>query len=248
MTEMAVTMRGMTGVPQTCQSNEETDEIVVLGRTPGGGVAMAMVDTRPADLRPMQVTRRTLVSDRDARTLQRQNGTLTSMTLSTADLNGDGVTEAVVAMTFRSGAAQSHDSGGNRQPAGHDQYKSEQQHPQHVAAGPSLLSDNTNMAGWWSGTSVGMLDSVATPLHAVVSLALPSAETPQTPEAKPSLGLSSPSTAQGRRQHFVLLYAPPNGSVDFLFGASPLTSPQPSILQNTGSPGSPLACTTQSPI
>jgi len=162
VTEMAFTMRGMTGVPQIAV-NEDTDEIVVLGRTPGGGVAMAMVDTD--SVRPMQVTRRTLVSDRDARTLQRQNGTLTSMTLSTADLNGDGVTEAVVAMTFRSGAARVMTAGATGNPQVMISTKVNSSTRSMLLPAPSLLSDNTNMAGWWSGTSVGMLDSVATPLQ-----------------------------------------------------------------------------------
>ncbi|MFM7831198.1 MAG: hypothetical protein ACKPJD_05380, partial [Planctomycetaceae bacterium] len=125
--------------------------------------AMAMVDTD--SVRPMQVTRRTLVSDRDARTLQRQNGTLTSMTLSTADLNGDGVTEAVVAMTFRSGAARVMTAGATGNPQVMISTKVNNSTRSILLPAPSLLSDNTNMAGWWSGTSVGMLDSVATPLQ-----------------------------------------------------------------------------------
>jgi hypothetical protein len=34
-----------------------------------------------------------------------------------------------------------------------------------ILAAPSLLSENTSMVGWWSSTSIGMLDSVATPLQ-----------------------------------------------------------------------------------
>jgi len=162
VTEMTLTMRGMTGAPQIAV-NEDTDEIVVLGRTPGGGVAMAMVDTDAGG--PMKVTRRTLVSDRDARTLQRQNGTLTSMTLSTADLNGDGATEAVVAMTFRSGAARVITAGATGNPQVMMSTKVNSSTRSMLLPAPGLLSDNTSMVGWWSGTSVGMLDSVATPLQ-----------------------------------------------------------------------------------
>jgi len=143
--------------------NEDSDEIVVVGRTAGGGVAMAMMDVDSRT--PQQITRRTLISDRDARTLQRQNGTLTSMTLSTADLNGDGVTEAVVAMTFRNGAARVMTAGSTGNPETMMSSRVNSGTRSLILAAPSLLSENTSMVGWWSSTSLGMLDSVATPLQ-----------------------------------------------------------------------------------
>lgn len=161
-TEMSMTMRGMTGTPQIAV-NEDSDEIVVVGRTAGGGVAMAMMDVDSRT--PQQFTRRTLISDRDARTLQRQNGTLTSMTLSTADLNGDGVTEAVVAMTFRNGAARVMTAGSTGNPETMMSSRVNSGTRSLILAAPSLLSENTSMVGWWSSTSLGMLDSAATPLQ-----------------------------------------------------------------------------------
>jgi len=161
-TEMSMTMRGMTGTPQIAV-NEDSDEIVVVGRTAGGGVAMAMMDVDSRT--PQQITRRTLISDRDARTLQRQNGTLTSMTLSTADLNGDGVTEAVVAMTFRNGAARVMTAGSTGNPETMMSSRVNSGTRSLILAAPSLLSENTSMVGWWSSTSLGMLDSAATPLQ-----------------------------------------------------------------------------------
>lgn len=160
--EMSMTMRGMTGTPQVAV-NEDSDEIVVVGRTAGGGVAMAMMDVDSRT--PQQITRRTLISDRDARTLQRQNGTLTSMTLSTADLNGDGVTEAVVAMTFRNGAARVMSSGSAGTPETMMNSRVASGTRSLILAAPGLLSENTSMVGWWSSTSLGMLDSAATPLQ-----------------------------------------------------------------------------------
>jgi hypothetical protein len=87
------------------------------------------------------------------------------MTLSTADLNGDGFTEAVVAMTFRNGAARvmTADSAGN--PATMMSSRVNSGTRSLILAAPSLLSENTSMVGWWSSTSIGMLDSVATPLQ-----------------------------------------------------------------------------------
>jgi hypothetical protein len=160
--EMSMTMRGMTGTPQVAV-NEDSDEIVVVGRTAGGGVAMAMMDVDSRT--PQQITRRTLISDRDARTLQRQNGTLTSMTLSTADLNGDGVTEAVVAMTFRNGAARVMSSGSAGTPETMMNSRVASGTRSLILAAPGLLSENTSMVGWWTSTSLGMLDSAATPLQ-----------------------------------------------------------------------------------
>ncbi len=160
--EMSMTMRGMTGTPQVAV-NEDSDEIVVVGRTAGGGVTMAMMDVDSRT--PQQITRRTLISDRDARTLQRQNGTLTSMTLSTADLNGDGVTEAVVAMTFRNGAARVMSSGSAGTPETMMNSRVASGTRSLILAAPGLLSENTSMVGWWTSTSLGMLDSAATPLQ-----------------------------------------------------------------------------------
>lgn len=160
--EMSLTMRGMTGTPQIAV-NEDSDEIIVLGRTTGGGVAMAMMDVDSDN--PQQITRKTIISDRDSRTLQRQNGTLTSMTLSTADLNADGVTEAVVAMTFRNGAARVMTASVSGTPAIMMSSRVNSGTRSMILAAPSLLSENTSMVGWWTGTSLGMLDSAATPLQ-----------------------------------------------------------------------------------
>ncbi len=157
-----MTMRGMTGTPQIAV-NEDSDEIVVVGRTAGGGVAMAMMDVDSRT--PQQITRRTLISDRDARTLQRQNGTLTSMTLSTADLNGDGVTEAVVAMTFRNGAARVMTAGATGNPQTMISSRVSSGTRSLILPAPVLLTNSTQMVGWWSSTSLGMLDSPETSLR-----------------------------------------------------------------------------------
>lgn len=160
--EMSATVRGMTGTPQIAV-NEDSDEIVVLGRTTGGGVALAMMDVDRAN--PQQITRKTLISDRDARTLQRQNGIMTSLTLSTADLNEDGVTEAVVAMTFRNGAARVMTAAATGNPSIMMSSRVNGGTRGMILAAPGLLSENTSMVGWWTGASLGMLDSAATPLQ-----------------------------------------------------------------------------------
>ena len=160
-TEMSMSMRGMTGTPQIAV-NEETDEIVILGRTAGGGVAMAMMDWDGNN--PQQVIRRTLISERDARNLQRQNGLISSLTLSTADLDGNGATDAVVGMTFRNGAARV-------MTAGASGAVRTMLSPRVVGGTQRLLLPNSNlftasgaMVGWWSSTSLGMFASAADPL------------------------------------------------------------------------------------
>jgi hypothetical protein len=87
------------------------------------------------------------------------------MTLSTADLNGDGVTEAVVAMTFRNGAARVMSSGSAGTPETMMNSRVASGTRSLILAAPGLLSENTSMVGWWTSTSLGMLDSAATPLQ-----------------------------------------------------------------------------------
>jgi hypothetical protein len=170
-TEMSMMVRGMIGTPHIAV-NEDSDEIVLVGRTAGGGVAMAMMDVDSTTAQ--QITRRTLISDRDARTLQRQNGTLTSLTLSTADLNSDGFTEAVVSMTFRNGAARIMTAGSTGIPQTMMSTRVNSGTRSLILASPSLLTENSSMIGWWSSTSIGMLDSVTTPLlrRRIVGVAL----------------------------------------------------------------------------
>lgn len=155
--EMSMTMRGMTGTPQIA-INEESDEVVVLGRTSSGGVVMAMMDMDSAS--PQQVTRRTLISDREVRNLQRQNGVITSLTLSTTDLDGNGTTEAVVGMTFRNGVARVMTAGSTGLPQTMMQSKVSSGTRSLILPGSSLFSDNGATVGWWSTSSVGMLNAV----------------------------------------------------------------------------------------
>jgi hypothetical protein len=162
LTEMSMTMRGMTGTPQIAV-NEDSDEIVVVARTARGGVSMAMMDVDSST--PQAMTRRILISDRDAQTLQRQNGTMTSMTLSTADLNNDGVTEAVVAMTFRNGAARVMTAGATGNPQTMISSRVSSGTRSLILPAPVLLTNSTQMVGWWSSTSLGMLDSPETSLR-----------------------------------------------------------------------------------
>ncbi|MFN9719909.1 MAG: Ig-like domain-containing protein [Planctomycetota bacterium] len=156
LTEQTMTISGMTGAPQVAV-NEESDEIVVIGRTSGGGVGMAMMDVD--SIAPQRISRRTLISDREAATMQRVTGAITSLTLSTADVDGNGATEAVVGMIFRNGAARVMTAGStgalktmfsNRVASGTRSL---------VLTSSSLFEDSGSMVGWWSNTSLGMLGS-----------------------------------------------------------------------------------------
>ena len=162
VTEMSMVMRGMSGAPQVAV-DENTDEIVILGRTAGGGVAMAMVDVDSSA--PQQIARRILVTDRDARTLQRQNGQITSLTLSASDLDGNGATEAVVGMTFRNGAARVMTAGTVGGPKVMMNSRVTLGTRTLILPASSLFSDSGAMVGWWTTGSLGMLDSTATPLQ-----------------------------------------------------------------------------------
>jgi hypothetical protein len=162
VTEMSMVMRGMSGAPQVAV-DENTDEIVILGRTAGGGVAMAMVDVDSSA--PQQIARRILVTDRDARTLQRQNGQITSLTLSASDLDGNGATEAVVGMTFRNGAARVMTAGTVGGPKVMMNSRVTPGTRTLILPASSLFSDSGAMVGWWTTGSLGMLDSTATPLQ-----------------------------------------------------------------------------------
>jgi hypothetical protein len=160
-TEMSMSMRGMTGTPQVAV-NEESDEIVILGRSAGGGVTMAMLDVDGNN--PQQVIRRTLINDRDARNLQRQNGPITSLTLSTADLDGNGATDAVVGMTFRNGAARVMTAGGSGAVQTMLSTRLVGGTQRLLLPASNLFTASGAMVGWWSSTSLGMFDSAADPL------------------------------------------------------------------------------------
>jgi hypothetical protein len=160
-TEMSMSMRGMTGTPQVAV-NEESDEIVILGRSAGGGVTMAMLDVDGNN--PQQVIRRTLINDRDARNLQRQNGPITSLTLSTADLDGNGATDAVVGMTFGNGAARVMTAGGSGAVRTMLSTRLVGGTQRLLLPASNLFTASGAMVGWWSSTSLGMFDSAADPL------------------------------------------------------------------------------------
>lgn len=160
-TEMSMSMRGMTGTPQVAV-NEESDEIVILGRSAGGGVSMAMMDVDGNN--PQQVIRRTLINDRDARNLQRQNGPITSLTLSTADLDGNGATDAVVGMTFGNGAARVMTAGGSGAVRTMLSTRLVGGTQRLLLPASNLFTASGAMVGWWSSTSLGMFDSAADPL------------------------------------------------------------------------------------
>jgi hypothetical protein len=153
-TEISMSVRGMTGAPLV-SVDSETDQITLLGRTAAGGMVMAMMDVDSAT--PSRVVSRTLMSDRDVRALERQNGSVSSMTLTSADLDDNGSSEAIIGMTFRRGAARviSADASGRTRVMMNGT----------AAAARSLmlpsagLFETTGMtAGWWNQSSVGVLN------------------------------------------------------------------------------------------
>lgn len=91
---------------------------------------------------PQQVTRRTLISDREVRNPQRQNGVITSLMLSATDLDGKGATEAVVGMTFRSGVARVMTAGSTGLPQTMMQSKVSSGTRSLILTGSALFSDN----------------------------------------------------------------------------------------------------------
>ena len=124
---------------------------------------MAMVDVDSGA--PQQIARRILVTDRDARTLQRQNGQITSLTLSAADVDGNGATEAVVGMTFRNGAARVMTAGTVAGPKVMMNSRVTGGTRSLILPASSLFGESGAMVGWWTSGSLGMLDSTATPLQ-----------------------------------------------------------------------------------
>jgi hypothetical protein len=89
---------------------------------------------------------------------------ITSLTLSTTDLDGNGTTEAVVGMTFRSGVARVMTAGSTGLPQTMMQSQVSSGTRSLILPGSSLFSDNGATFGWWTTSSVGMLNSVGTPL------------------------------------------------------------------------------------
>lgn len=168
-TERAMTISGMTGVHQVAV-NEDSDEIVVIGRTAGGGVAMAMMDVDSST--PSRIIRRTLISDRDAASMQRANGAMTSLTLSTADVDGNGSTEAIVGMVFRNGAARVMTAGSTGLPKTMVTSRVANGTRSLVLASSSLFNENRSLVGWWSNTSLGMLESAAIQRRRINGVAL----------------------------------------------------------------------------
>jgi hypothetical protein len=158
--EMSTLMRGLTGTPLVSVDGT-TDQVTVLGRSRGGAVLMAMMDVDSAT--PNRVISRTLMSDRDVRAIERQNGSITSLTLTSADLDNNGSSEAIVGMTFRRGAVRvmSADSSGrtrmmmNGTAAGARAV---------LLPGSDLFEAAGMSAGWWNGSSLGMLNDAAAPM------------------------------------------------------------------------------------
>lgn len=100
-TEMSTSLRGLVGVPQIAM-NEDLDRLTVLGRTARGGVSMAMITAGSAS----SITRRTIVSDREMRTLIRRNGSVSDVALIPGDPTLDGTNSDGVRIAFRNGTVR----------------------------------------------------------------------------------------------------------------------------------------------
>lgn len=104
-TQMTTLMRGMSGEPQL-EFDETTRQLMIMGRSRGGGVVMARMSASNAGGQP-SISRKTMMSDRDIRRLTRSNGPLTDITLVSMDQNSDGVLDQrMIQMAFRNGVVQ----------------------------------------------------------------------------------------------------------------------------------------------
>ncbi|MFM7318411.1 MAG: Ig-like domain-containing protein, partial [bacterium] len=103
-TQMTTVMRGMSGTPQL-EFDDTADKLMIMGRTRGGGVVMAAMTSN--DSGQTNISRKTMVSDRDMRRMTRRNGPVTDVTLASTDQNGDGVMDAeMIQISFRNGLVQ----------------------------------------------------------------------------------------------------------------------------------------------
>lgn len=156
-TEMSAVLRGMTGNPEV-SLDEATGTLSILARSPSGAVMLATMDTAAGT----PATRRVVVSDREVRALVRRNGPIVGMALASADGDGDGTTEALVGMTFRSGLVRVLEVEGaetarvareDRVPTGTT--------VDLFAAAVEAARDASVV--WWGSWGVGMADSGAEP-------------------------------------------------------------------------------------
>lgn len=100
-TEMSTVLRGMVGQPQISM-DDELDQLTVLGRTPRGGVTMALISGGSST----SIMRRTIVSDRDMRTLTRRYGTVSDVALIPDDPTLAGTNSDGVRIAFRNGTVR----------------------------------------------------------------------------------------------------------------------------------------------
>jgi hypothetical protein len=102
--QLSNVMRGMAGVPQL-EFNDDTNQLMIMGRTRGGGLVMASMSPAPSG--NPRISRRSLVSDRDMRQLTRRNGPVTDVTLAATDFDSDGeLDDRMVQILFNNGLVQ----------------------------------------------------------------------------------------------------------------------------------------------
>ena len=102
--QMTNVMRGMTGVPQL-DFDEALDQLMIMGRTRGGGVVMASMTSNESGR--TNISRSTMVSDRDMRRMTRRNGPVTDLALASIDQDGDGeMDDRMIQISFRNGMVQ----------------------------------------------------------------------------------------------------------------------------------------------
>jgi hypothetical protein len=99
--EMSTVLRGMVGQPQISM-DDELDQLTVLGRTPRGGVTMALISGGSST----SIMRRTIVSDRDMRKLTRRYGTVSDVALIPDDPTVSGTNSDGVRIAFRNGTVR----------------------------------------------------------------------------------------------------------------------------------------------
>lgn len=99
--QLTTVMRGMTGVPQV-EFDQADDQLMIMGRTRGGGVVMAAMTSNESGR--SNISRRTMVSDRDMRQMTRRNGPVTDLSLASIDQDGDGkMDDRMIQISFRNG-------------------------------------------------------------------------------------------------------------------------------------------------